>query len=323
MKIFLSGGLGFLGYYTSKELLRQGHEVTAYDAYLNYIDPLKSNYSAHLDHRIRDLGDKVRIIRGDTRNLAGLISSLKEIQPEVVIQLAAIPLAKASNQFSEDAIQINLNGTITLLEAIRLTPSVRRVVFASSSFVYGNFLYNPADEEHPTEPIDVYGGTKLAGEALIKGFSRRFDIEFVIIRPSAVYGPTDANRRVTQIFVENSLLGKPLILHDGGRSQVDFTYCEDTAHGIVLAALHPAATNKVFNITRGEGRSIKELAEIISRLVPGTRIDYRTADETRPERGAMEINMARKLLGYEPRFSLEEGMERYIAFVQESGVLNC
>ena len=265
----------------------------------------------------------MHVVRGDTRNLSGLISALKESrQPEVVIHLAAIPLATASNQFSEDAIQINLNGTVTLLEAIRVTPSVKRLVFASSSFVYGNFHYAPADEEHPTDPIDVYGGTKLAGEALIKGFARRFGIEFVIIRPSAVYGPTDANRRVTQIFVENAILGRSLILHGGGRSQLDFTYCEDTAHGFVLASLHPEAANEVFNITRGEGRSIKELADIISRLVPGTRIDERPADETRPERGALDISKARQLLGYEPRYSLEEGMERYVAFVQKSGVLD-
>jgi len=320
--IFITGGVGFIGYYVSKELVTQGHQVTAYDAFLNYIDPVKSNYHAYLDMRLRDLGDRIRVVRGDTRHLVGLIAALKESQPEVVIHLAAIPLATASNQFSEEAIQINLNGTVTMLEAVRVTPSVKRVVFASSSFVYGDFRYEPADEDHPTDPIDVYGGTKLAGEALVKGVGRRFGIEFVIVRPSAVYGPTDANRRVTQIFVENAILGRPLVLHDGGRSRVDFTYCEDTAHGVVLAALHPAAANEVFNVTRGEGRSIKELAEIIARLVPGTCTDERPAGEPRPERGALDISKARRLLGYEPRYSLEEGMERYVAFVQQSGLLD-
>jgi len=321
-KIMLTGGTGFLGYYISKELIGMGCEVIAYDAFLNYIDPLKSNYNLCLDQRLSDIGDQVRIIRGDTRNLAGLISALQESQPDVVIQLAAIPLATASNQLTEDATQINLNGTVTLMEAIRVTPSVKRMVFASSSFVYGDFQYSPADEEHPTNPIDVYGGSKLAGEAMVKGFARRFGIEFVIIRPSAVYGPTDANRRVTQIFVENSILNRPLVLHDGGHSQVDFTYCEDTAHGFVLASLHPAAANEVFNITRGDGRSIRELAEIISQLVPGTIIEERPAEEIRPERGSLGISKARKLLGFEPSYSLEVGMERYVSFVKKSGALD-
>ena len=321
-KIMLTGGTGFVGYYISKELIAKGCKVIAYDAFLNYIDPLKSNYNAYLDYRLSDLGEQVSVERGDTRNLASLISALRKHQPDVVIQLAAIPLATVSNRFSEEAIQINLNGTVTLLEAIRVTPSVKRLVFASSSFVYGNFHYDPADEEHPTDPIDVYGGTKLAGEAIIKGFARRFEKEFVIIRPSAIYGPTDANRRVTQIFVENAILNRPLVIHDGGRSKVDFTYCEDAAQGFALASLQPEAANEIFNITKGDGRSIKELADIIAQLVPNTLIEDRPADEIRPERGALDISKARKLLGFKPRYSLEEGMERYVAFVQKSGALD-
>ena len=319
--VFITGGAGFVGYYTTLELLRGGHDVTVYDAFLNYIDPRESNYHRYLAMRRDHLGDSAHIVRGDTRNLAALTSALAEAKPDTVIHLAAIPLAAASNQFSEDAIQINLNGTMAVLEAVRAAPSVQRVVFASSSFVYGNFQREPADEDHPTDPIDVYGGTKLAGEALVKGFGRRFGVEFVIVRLSAVYGPTDANRRVTQIFVENALLGRPLVLHEGGSSRVDFTYCEDAAQGLALAGLHPAAANETFNITRGEGRSLKELAEIVSELVPGTVTEEHPATEPRPERGALDIGRARRVLGYEPRMSLEAGMENYVGFVRESGVL--
>ncbi len=319
-KVFITGGLGFLGFYAAKELLGQGHEVTAYDACLNYIEPQKSTYRAQLDRRVRALGARVNIIRGDTRDLTGLATALRETAPEVVVHLAAVPLAVAANKFSTEAIQVNLYGTMALLEVLRTVPSVRRVVFASSSFVYGNFRYEPADEEHPTDPIDVYGGTKLSGEVLIKGYARRFGTEFVIVRPSSVYGPTDANRRVTQIFVENAILGRPLILHDGGNSRLDFTYCDDTARGLVLAALHPAAANEVFNITRGEGRSIRELADIIGQIVPGTRIEAEHETEGRPERGTLDISKARRLLGYEPKISLEEGMKRYVAHMRETGI---
>ncbi len=278
---------------------------------------------SHLDGRLQEIGHRVRMVRGDTRDLVGLAAALKDSAPEVVVHLAAVPLATAANKFSTEAIQINLYGTMTLLEALRAIPSVRRMVFASSSFVYGHFRCEPADEEHPTDPIDIYGGSKLSGGVLIKGFARHFGIEFVIVRPSSVYGPTDANRRpVTQIFVENVILGRSLTLHEGGKSRLDFTYCEDTAHGLTLAALHPAAANEAFNITRGEGRSIRELADIISRFVPGTRIEGQREVEVRPERGALDISKARRVLGYEPRFSLEEGMNRYVAYVRESGVLD-
>jgi len=319
-RVLITGGLGFIGFYTAKDLLGQGHEVTAYDACLNYIEPQKSTYPLQLNRRLQALENRVRIIRGDTRDLNAMASALSETEPEVVIHLAAVPLATAANKFATEAIQTNLYGTMTLLEALRTSPSVRRVVFASSSFVYGNFRYEPADEEHPTDPIDIYGGTKLSGEALVKGYARRAGIQFVIVRPSAVYGPMDANRRVTQIFIDNAFAGRPLTLHDGGGSRVDFTYVEDAAAGMVLAALHPAAANETFNITRGEGRSIKELAEIVSSLIPGTRIESQHETEARPERGSLDIGKARRLLGYEPKVSLEEGMKRYVAYVRESGL---
>jgi len=319
--VLITGGAGFVGHYTTLELLRLGHEVTIYDAFLNYIDPRESHYLQYLAMRRELLADAAPIIRGDTRNAAALTAALAQAKPDTVIHLAAIPLANASNRFSEEATQINLNGTLTMLEAVRASSCVQRVVFASSSFVYGNFVREPADEDHPTDPIDVYGGTKLAGEALVKGFGRRFGVEFVIARLSAVYGPTDANRRVTQIFVEKALLGQPLTLDDGGTSRVDFTYCEDAARGLALTSFDPAAANETFNLTRGEGRSLKELAAIIADLVPGTVTVERPAGELRPERGGLDISRARRLLGYEPAPSLEDGMERYVAFVRESGVL--
>jgi nucleoside-diphosphate-sugar epimerase len=170
--------------------------------------------------------------------------------------------------------------------------------------------------------VDVYGATKLAGEALVKGFGRRYGIEWVVIRLSAVYGPTDANRRVTQIFVERALLGQPMSLDSGGGSRVDFTYCEDAAAGLVAACLHDRAANEVFNITRGEGRSIRELAEVVQELVPRAVVEYAEQTEPRPERGALAIQKAADLIGYEPRYSLEEGMGIYVSFVRENGALH-
>jgi nucleoside-diphosphate-sugar epimerase len=255
------------------------------------------------------------------RNLGALTSAMRAAGPDVVVHLAAIPLATASNRFSEEAIQINLNGTVSVLEAVRATPSVRRVVFVSSSFVYGHFQYQPADEEHPTDPIDVYGGAKLAGEALTKGFGRRFGVEFVVVRLSAVYGPTDANRRVTQIFVERALRGEPLVLHEGGHTRVDFTYCEDAAAGVAAAALAARAANEVFNITRGEGRSIRDLTRVLADIVPGTTTEKRGDDDGRPVRGALAVDKARQLLGYEPRWALEDGIAEYVAFVRDTGIV--
>ncbi|MBN1353777.1 MAG: GDP-mannose 4,6-dehydratase [Candidatus Omnitrophica bacterium] len=321
-KILITGGAGFIGYYITKELLSRDIEPIIYDAFLNYIPPLESRYAPYLEYRLNGIKNKVHIIRGDIRNRGYLIKALKETEPDTIIHLAAIPIAQASNQFSEEAMQINLNGTVTVLECIRVASSVKRFIYASSSFIYGDFIREPADENHPTSPIDIYGGTKLSGEILTKAFGKKYGIEYSILRPSAVYGPTDANRRVTQIFVENAILGKPIFLHNGGIDKVDFTYVKDTAHGFVLAALSEKAKNETFNITYGSARSTKEFADILKRIFPELRIEEGLPAERRPKRGSMDIRKAKRLLGYEPQYDLEKGVSEYVDFIISNNFIN-
>jgi len=322
-KIFITGGAGFIGYFIARELLSIGDKVVIYDAFLNYANPFASHYNEYLKFRLDNLKGRAVIIRGDVRNKNELFRAIVEHKPDIIVHLAALPIATASNRFSEDAMSINLNGTVNVLESIRLVPSVKRFVYASSSMVYGNFEYIPADEEHPKKPLDVYGATKKAGELLTRAYTRQYGIQHTIIRPSAVYGPTDANLRVSQIFVDNALQGKALILHNGGSSKLDFSFVEDVAHGFVLAMKSKKAVNQTFNITRGEGRSLREFVDILKQHIPNIKVKYkeRPKSEKRPERGALDISKARKLLGYNPQFSLEKGIEKYIDFVRRIGVV--
>lgn len=318
-KILLIGGAGFIGSYCCRNLIRAGEdEIFVFDGFVNYMDRFKDDYEKQLALRFSDLKDQVKLVRGDIRYKLEVKRALREIGPEIVIHLAAIPDARKSNQFPEHAIDINLNGTVNILEAIRSIPSVKRFVFASSSFVYGDFQYCPADEEHPTNPIDVYGGAKLSGEILTKAYGTRFGNEWTIIRPSAAYGPGDSYNRVSKIFVDNALAGKPLKLFNGGKNVIDFSYVSDTANGIVLAAKSEKAANQVFNITRGEGRTIKEFAEIVAKNVPGTKIEIEESTERVPERGALDISKAKKLLGYKPKYSIEQGIQNYLKGIKEN-----
>ncbi len=323
MKVFLCGGAGFIGAEISRQLLRLGHEVIIFDAFLDFIGPMHSNYQHYLKKRMEDIKDhnQVKIIKGDVRNAGELSRALKETEPDKVVFLAALPIATVSNKEPETAASILSNGLINCLEAVRRFPSVNQFIYTSSSMVYGDFVYTPADEEHPTNPKDIYGGLKLAGELITKVYGTQYGLKYTIIRPSAVYGPTDVNKRVTQLFLENAFADKSLTLHNGGESKLDFTYVEDTAQGFVKALLSPNAIGQTFNITRGEGRSLKELAEIIRKHVPSTQIEYKEApkDEKRPERGALSIEKAKKLLGYEPTHHLELGMEKYVQFMNLHG----
>lgn len=315
--VLITGGAGFIGSYVTRELLARGEQVIIYDAFIQYVSPLESYYCAHLRERFRGIQNHVVIVRGDTRNKNELRKTILKYKPERIIHLAALPLADLADTHSEEALESILHGTVNLLDILRDVGFVKRFVYTSSSMIYGDFLYHPADEEHPKNPKDIYGGTKLAGEILVQSYGRRYEIDYTIVRPSAVYGPTDINRRVSQIFIENALRGENLILHNGGRTRLDFTYVKDVARGFVLAMYKPEARNEIFNITRGEGRSLREYAEILQKLLPHVEIIEQPSNIFRPERGALDISKAKKLLGYEPEYSLEEGIQEYVDYFKK------
>ena len=315
--VLVIGGAGFIGSYICRELLSMGHKPIALDAFINYISPLKSAYQKYLQYRFEGIEDKVNIIRGDARNKDDIRRVIMKYKPTHIIHLAALPIADLSNEYSEEALSSILQGPVNVLEVIRDVDFVERFVYASSSMVYGDFQYHPADENHPKRPKEVYGGTKYAGEVIIESFARRFGIKYATVRPSAVYGPTDVNRRVSQIFVENAILGKPIYLHGDGSTKLDFTYITDIAHGFILATFSEKAENEEFNITAGKGRSLKEYADILKSYFPNLEVRHKPVDVFRPKRGSLSIDKARNLLGYEPQYNLERGIEEYIAFLKK------
>ncbi|MEE9599548.1 MAG: NAD-dependent epimerase/dehydratase family protein, partial [Anaerolineales bacterium] len=200
---------------------------------------------------------------------------------------------------------------------------VDRFVYISSSMIYGDFEVIPAPEDHPKRPKDIYGGTKYAGEVMTETYSRRYEIPYSIIRPSAVYGPYDVNRRVTQIFIENALLGKPITLFGGGLQALDFTYIEDVIEGMIKVMFHENAEGEAFNITYGRGYTLRELADILLTQCPDLEVKVvEEEDVFRPTRGALSIEKAKKIVGYDPQISLEEGIKRYLEVYRNLDVFN-
>ena len=206
-----------------------------------------------------------------------------------------------------------------MLEVLRDIDHPCRLVFASSSMVYGDFLTPKVDEEHPKNPKDIYGAFKLAGEIVVRAYARNYDIDTVMVRPSAVYGPLDANNRVIQKFVKAALAGKSLTVDGDGSMKMDFTFVEDCADGIVACALHPAARGEVFNVTRGEARSLADLVTILQQHFPDLKIERRPKPDYVPLRGTLDIGKARRLVGFEPKVTLEEGVAgRYVAHLKNN-----
>lgn len=318
-KIMITGGAGFLGSYIASSLIKKGIPVVLLDAFIRYF-PLRdvetNLYQNYLRKRIKLVNDKAVMLRGDTNSKDHLRRVIIEHKPTHIIHLAALPLANLSNIYSEEAVSSIFNSTLNLLEIIRDVDFVQRFIYTSSSMVYGDFTYFPADEDHPKNPTNIYGGAKYSGEIMTKVFGHRFGIEYVIIRPSAIYGPTDVNRRVSQIFVENAIMGKPLTIN-GVDSTLDFSYVEDVAEGFIRATLEPNAANQIFNITGGHGRTLVEFADILKTMIPSLEVIINEVDKNIPVRGTLDISKAAELIGYDPQYTLETGLEKYVAFVRE------
>jgi len=321
MKYFITGGEGFIGYHISKEL-SDDHDVMTYDAQKHYIPLDKSMWPEYSQYRIQELKQAgVHIVRGDTTDRGLLEEKLKLFDPDIVIHLAALPIANVSNKYPEEAKRNIFDGTCTILDVLK-DFNINRFIYTSSSMVYGDFNKDekgniiPAVESQHCDPLGIYGAMKLSGEIVTKAYNHRFDIPYTIIRPSAVYGPTDCNRRVTEIFVDRAMEGKRLRLDNGGHHKLDFSYVKDVVDGFILASQSEKAINDTFNITRGQGRTIKELAQAIKRYIPSTETYVEMKDVYRPNRGSLDISKAQDKIGYNPSYDLEEGMKEYIDFIR-------
>jgi nucleoside-diphosphate-sugar epimerase len=315
-KVLITGGAGFIGSHTVRKLLDQGEEVAVYDFFHQYIFPMQPTFLENMQYRFDVLLKGAQILRGSTDNQDELRRQVLAINPDYIIHLAALPLANIALRQSEEAFNSIVRGTVNMLEILRDMSGVQKFVYVSSSMIYGDFAQAPMPEDGAKDPKEIYGGMKLAGEILVKVFSKRYGIPYAIVRPSAVYGPTDNNRRVLQIFVESAILGLSITVVNPDTTCLDFSFVEDVAQGISLVTQSRNATNEDLNITRGEGRSLGEAVQILRGLFPNLQADTKIEEQGyRPERGALDISKARKLVGYNPSYSLEAGLEKYVAFV--------
>ncbi len=317
-RIFVTGGAGFIGSYVVRLLLDASYDVSIYDSFVVYSVPDPDAAQPNFMTRLKDIRSRVQLIRGSTLNKDFLRRKLVEVKPDVIIHMAAMPLAALAIEHTEEAFQSIVVSTHNILEILRALPHPCRLVYVSSSMVYGDFRSEQVDEEHPKNPKDIYGAFKLAGETIVGAYAKNYGLDAVLCRPTAVYGPMDANRRVVQTLITNALRGRPLTLDGDGSMRLDFTYVEDSARGIFLAATHPEARGQVFNVSYGQSRSLLELAELIQRYLPDATVQYREVPRYMPARGTLNVERARQIIGYQSRVPLEEGVRRYIEHLRHN-----
>jgi nucleoside-diphosphate-sugar epimerase len=325
-RVALVGGAGFIGHSLAIELKERGAEVAVIDGLsvnnlIHYTGlppntPNRELYIKIIQQRLAKLhAAEVPIEVQDARDYHGLSRALASVEPQVIVHLAAIAHAGRANKDPMSTFGHSLRTLENALDYAR--GKAEHFVYFSSSMVYGNFREPEVAEDHPLDPIGIYGALKLAGEKLVIAYQQVFGLDYTIVRPSALYGPGCVSRRVSQVFIESALVGDRLRVDGDGDERLDFSYIDDVVHGTCRVIAHPAARNEAFNITTGASRTLDTLIAIVREHFPEVEVEYVGRDALRPYRGTLSIDKARTLIGYDPQTTLEEGLDRYVSWYRD------
>lgn len=306
MKVLVTGGAGFIGHNIAIHLSKCGYAVAAFD---NLRRATEFAIGRLISHRIP-------LVKGDVLSSGALRRVLADV--DVVVHAAAYISVEESMKRPALYIKNNVAGTASLANAC-LKSGVGLMIYISSAAVYGNPAYLPVDESHPTEPVSPYGLSKLMGEEVVRFYSHR-GLRYVVLRLFNVYGPGQGGpyAGVISRFLDRVSRGRPPVVYGDGRQTRDFVHVHDVAEAVRLS-IEKNLRNEVFNVGAGKPTKIKELAELVVKLAG---LDLRPAYiKPRPgdvEHSYADISKARKLLGFEPRVSLEQGLRELLELWKSS-----
>ncbi|WP_250504723.1 NAD(P)-dependent oxidoreductase [Caballeronia sp. AZ7_KS35] len=307
-KILVTGASGWLGAEIVKTLVARGDAVIATDIVVGpALHALASRHREQVTPVAADLCEWPQVLR-----------LFSEHHPDAVVHAAAIVGVMQCAEIPLKANRVNVEGSINLFEAMRLS-GAKRVVHVSTEETYGDFLTAVVDEEHPQKPVSVYGATKLAVEHFGRAYSHDHGLECINVRTCWVYGPHLPRLRVPRTFVEAALRGEAHHLDDGADLAVDQVYIADTVAGILLALDKENHRYESYNVATGVAPTIADVAEAVNRAIPGARISVGSRGPYRhggavlsATKGALDITRARTELGYEPKYDLQRGIEATI-----------
>ena len=308
----ITGGAGFLGSHLAERLLRAGRRVAILDNFDDYYAPELKR--ANL--REVSTSGRFEIYEVDIRDGAKLPAAFRSFQPEAVVHLAARPGVRASFLRPEECVSANVLGTTHVLEACRQN-GVRRLVFASSSSVYGDSCPAPFREDAPTgRPLSIYAASKAAGEALCFTYSQAYALPVVCARLFTAFGPRQRPDLAIRKFADLILAGDEVPVFGDGSLQRDFTYVDDIVEGMVRALEVPAAF-EIVNLGNSHPVRVDHLVETLAReLGKPARIKFITVPAGEMALTHADLSKARQLLGYSPKVSFEDGLRAYVAWLK-------
>lgn len=302
MKALVTGGGGFIGSNLVRSLLDEGHDVRVLD---NFSTGNRANLS----------GLDVEVVEGELRSYERVHNAVRGV--EVVFHLGALGSVPRSVQDPLTSSAVNIEGTLNVLLAAR-DEGIRRVVYSSSSSVYGTRRELPVTEDQAADPLSPYGVAKLAAERYCVSFSRVYDsFETVVVRYFNVFGPRQSPlsqyAAVIPLFITAIAEGRPIRIDGDGEQRRDFTYVSNVVEGTILAADAKDASGRIFNVAASAPASVNEVAELIGQIL-GQDVKKEHAP---PRAGDIrdswaDITAAREAFGWEPSVGLEDGLRRTV-----------
>lgn len=313
-KTLVTGGLGLIGHNVIPRLVSMGHTVVSADTKTDYGIIPKDELAYLISERQKKIPNDVPNFEYDIQNREQMEELFSKYKFDTVLHLASFPRQKVVNADPAWGSRVMSEGLINLLE-LATKYNVCKFVYVSSSMIYGDFGDNTT-EDHPPAPIGQYGIMKLAGEWLVKDYSRRTGMAYTIIRPSAVYGPLDVEDRVISKFVSTAIRGGTLSVK-GENELLDFTYVDDAADGISAAVDLDTANFNTYNITKGASHTLLQAANLAIQLAGRGEVRVESKDQDFPSRAALSIERAKRDLGFDPKYDMEHGFKMYYEWLKE------
>jgi UDP-glucose 4-epimerase len=314
MNILITGGLGFIGHNLANSFDKLGYNVVITDNRTNYGIIPKQELDYVMSERKSKLSENIFMHSVDIC-IPSIDALFETYKFDIVVHTASFPRQKIVNTNPMQGSRVMSEGLLNLLELSK-KHNVKKFVYLSSSMVYGTFN-TTADESWDCRPEGQYGILKLAGEYLVKDYSRRNCFNHTIIRPSAVYGPCDVEDRVVSKFILNAMRGAALQVN-GQNELLDFTYIDDTVDGIVSATLSENTDNQTYNISRGNGRTLLEAAQLVLETANGGILQVNDKDVAYPSRNQLSISKAQKDFNFAPKIDIETGFKLYYDWIRSS-----
>ena len=308
-KVLVTGGAGNIGSFIVDQLLELNHQVIVVD---NFYNGKFRNIASHLENK------RIELETIDIGSYEMVKYVFDKHKPEYVSHQASIMIMD-SNKFPHKAIETNITGTFNIIQAC-YEFGVKKLTYGSSSSVYGNPRYIPVDENHPFDQQNLYGATKVAKEALMQSWAYSHNVPYVGFRYFNIYSERQGlGAFYTQVFqkwIHGINDGQEIVMYGDGEQTMDLVHSSDAAKANVLAMFNDDVKNEHFNIGSGKETKVKDLLALIEKMLgKKATVKHIESDPHLVRRRCASIEKARKMLGFEPSVTVEEGTRRYIDYL--------